>query len=114
MAAGSQKDVLPAGGEIPVLVALGSFVGATICALRINTPASIEATVPSELRTYVDDNWEADNWEQEVARFLLTYLESLRTANKTSATWLVAAIALEILGIASTAVMALLIVQHVS
>jgi predicted membrane protein len=61
----------------------------------------------------VETDWNADNWEKRIAQSMAKYLVSLRTANDNRTRWLIAAILLEIVGIAATAVVALLIVQHV-
>ena len=58
--------------------------------------------------------WDDTGWDKSVAEFLLTYLASLRIANKNSARWLTAAISFEIAGITLTAVRAFLVMAHLA
>jgi hypothetical protein len=114
VAAGSNKDILPSDGRWPLVLALTCFVLSTVCALAINLPANVDQPNPANLRTFVDESWDDESWDQSVATVLVDYLESLRKANNTAARWLVGAIGLEMLGIAFTAVMAIYIVGHLA
>jgi hypothetical protein len=114
VAAGSNKDILPSGGRWPLVLAVACFVLSTVCALVINLPKEVDQADPDALLKFVDEDWSDDGWDQSVASMLVKYLKSLRQANASAANWLVGAISLEILGIASTAVMAVYIVGHLS
>lgn len=112
IAAGSEKDILPDHGDVVVAIAVGFFVLTTVIALIINFPAEVWATKASELRDLVDDHWDDDGWDQSVADFYVDYLDSLRVANRTGAQLLAAALVCEIIGIAATAALAILVVTH--
>jgi hypothetical protein len=88
------------------VMALLAFVGATIFVLIMYLPSRVEAVSNEDLAQYARENWGDEGWDQQVGIVLTTYLESLRSANRTSFRLLVCAIAAEVIGIASAAVMA--------
>lgn len=112
LAAGSNKDFFPKGDRWSLVAALAAYVIAALAALVINLPSDVVLSKPEDVKVLVESNWEDEGWDQQVALFLLTYLESLRAANKNSAQWLTAAIVFEIAGITCTAVMAFLVMTH--
>jgi hypothetical protein len=113
IAAGSTKPVLPLSSRWTLGVALVAFVASAICALIINVPGKLTASDVSDLRKLVDKDWTDEGWDQQVASILVYYLESLRKNNESNADWLIASIALQIVGIALIAVTAALIMAHV-
>jgi len=110
IAAGTNKDILPTEARCTVLLALLSYVAATVLALVINVPASVRFARPQNLESFARENWDNEGWDQQAAIVLATYLTSLREANERAAKWLTGAIACEIGGIFFTAVMALLVI----
>lgn len=114
VAAGSAQDILPSGARWLVVAAMLAFVFSTACALIMNLPSDVTASDEGELGPLVEDHWADDSWDRQVALLQVDYLISLRAANASSARWLVAAISLEIAGIALTACMALVIVVQLA
>ena len=110
LAAGSGKPFLERSDRWALYVALAGYVGAVVVALLMNLPGTVRLSKANELKPLVDDHWDDEGWDQSVASFLLEYLVSLRAVNERSATLLTFAIGLEMVGIASTAVMAVLVV----
>jgi len=87
-------------------LALLAFVGATICVLLLYRPVAADAADVDDLARLSKDEWGQDGYDRDVAMFLVEYLRSLRTANTTLSRWLMAAIGLEVLGVALTAALA--------
>lgn len=112
IAAGSQKDFLPKSDRWTVVVAVFAYVAATVAALIVNAPAKVTDAKPAALLGFAQNNWNDEGWDQQVAILLAKYLSSLCETNSKAARWLIGAIACEIAGIAATAAMVLLIVQH--
>ena len=110
VAAGSEENILPSGARCILAAAMLAFVSATMCALKINLPTEVTLSDESALATFVEEEWEAEDWDKQVASLMVDYLRSLRAANASAAKWLVAAIALEIAGIFFTAIMAVVVV----
>jgi hypothetical protein len=112
IAAGSAKPVLPPNSRWTIGAALLAFVLSTICALCDQSAwGSYGERCPS-LRDLVNKDWDDTGWDRQVASILVDYLESLRKDNEGNANWLIASIAFQILGIALTAVMAILILTN--
>jgi hypothetical protein len=114
IAAGSKAHLLSLAGRWVLGCALIAYVLAAISALIVNVPSEVDAPTPEALGTLVESNWDDDGWDKSVATVLTTYLGSLVNANKSKNRWLIAAIVCEIAGIAFTAVLAILIVQHLN
>jgi hypothetical protein len=112
IAAGGRKDFLPTSGRWSVLIAVLAYVLSTAAALIVNRPVDAEEAKPADLLRYAQEEWSDEGWDQKVAEVSARYLASLRMLNRTAAKWLTAAIGLEIIGIAATALTALLVVQH--
>ena len=114
VAAGSNKDFLQAGDRWALVLALAAFVVAAILALIANLPAKVTLSKANELKPLVTEYWDAEGWDRRVAELYIDYLISLREANRRTAHLLTAAIACEIAGIAFTALLALLVVSHLT
>ncbi len=112
IAAGGDKDFLPDAARWTVVSALFAYVMATVSALVINLPTDVTAANAEDLQALAQEHWDDEGWDQQVAVLLSKYLVSLRTANASAARWLTVAIGFEIGGIAATAVMAVLVVDH--
>ena len=87
-------------------VALIAFVLATIFVLAMYLPANVDAASSKDLADYAQTAWQEPTWEQDVAVVMSKYLISLRSANRLLVVFLRVAIAAEVLGIASVAMMA--------
>lgn len=96
------------------LVALIAFVSATFLVLAMYLPANVRGPSSTDLARFAQTEWNAATWEQDVAIVRSKFLLSLRTANRMLATYLRAAIVAEVLGIVSTAVMALSLLPPLS
>jgi len=112
LAAGSDTVVVPVGARWLVIVAMLAFVVSTCAALVINMPSEIVPGDADALEGLVNDHWQATGWDQQVAQRQVGYLKSLRSANKEAAGWLTAAIGAEIVGIAFTAALAVVVVLN--
>jgi hypothetical protein len=114
IAAGSKTNLLSVGARWVLGVALVAYVGSAISALVVNVPSEVESPKPDALKALVENDWDDDGWDKSVATTMVTYLGSLSVANAAKTRWLIAAIACEIAGIGFTAILAILIVQHLS
>jgi hypothetical protein len=92
-------------------VGLLSFVAATVFVLLMYLPADVDAASGADLERLVDESW-ADEWEQEVARVLVTYLRSVRAANGALNERIKLAVMFEVGGIAATAFLALSLLEQ--
>ncbi len=114
VAAGSRNDVVPSSALWVVLVTMLAFILAAIFALMIHLTVMVRLPDETLLDTYVRDHWTAPNLEERVAEQAVKYLTSLREANSSAADWMNRAIIAEIVGIGSTALLATLVLQHIS
>ena len=89
------------------VVALVAFVMATLLVLAMYLPANVSVPSSGDLARFAQTEWHATTWEQDVAVAYSSYLISLRSANRRLAAYLRLAVSAEVLGIASTAIMAL-------
>jgi hypothetical protein len=112
IAAGSDKDFLPDNGRILVLLALLSYVSATVCALVVHLPSGATEVDPAVLKEFAEKNWGDEGWDQQAAVFSASYLTSLDRAIRSMARLLTLAIACEIAGITFTALMAIVVVRN--
>jgi hypothetical protein len=112
IAAGSHKDILPKGGFVVLAIALLAFVAAAIFALCVNLTATVTAADMKAVKGFVQSDWEADNWDVQIADLYVDYVESLRSANRRSANFINASIGCEIAGIVCISVMTFIIVWH--
>jgi hypothetical protein len=113
IAAGSNKvDFAPLPARIALLLALLSFIVASVLALLINRPGTVNALTADELKDYAENHWDDDGWDQQTAVYLTSYLGSLRISNDSTASKLTTAIWFEIAGVALTGLTALLIMYH--
>lgn len=95
-------------------VAFFFYVASAITALLVNRPRDVDLPDPTALQGFVDNNWNDTGWDKQASSVLATYLVSLKDLNKRNSWWLTAAIGLEILGVALTAVVAILVIGHVT
>ena len=96
---------LPAAAKPPLYVAAVLLVAAAVAGIMTNAPRSSKGTALSRLRPLVESPyWEypAGPAQQEVARTQLAAPEAVRADNRVLGRYLLAAITLEIAGIAST------------
>lgn len=107
----SNTGIVPSSARLPLVVALLAFVSASIAALLVNWPRLGVGSDPKDLQSLIDDDWNDDQAEQSVAALRVDMLTSLRSNNKIGAQWLLTAIALEVIAIASTGVMAYVVVN---
>src|SRR5680860_1125942 len=87
--------------------ALLAFVVASVSVVLMFLPSPLEAPDPDELAGFVSDEWDSEDWDQQVAAVQAKYLVSLRRANSALANKLTIAVIAEVVGIAAVAVMAL-------
>jgi hypothetical protein len=107
LAIGKDADVgIPRFASWAVLVGLLGFGAAAVCVLRMYLPYDVRAPAVEDLRRFASDHWDDEGWDMQVAVMLTDYLGTLRTANASLARWLMAAVALEALGILATGAMA--------
>jgi hypothetical protein len=95
-------------------VAFGLYVLSAITALLINIPGNIDLPDSETLEKYVQDDWNDAGWDQQATSVMVRYLSSLKSLNGRNAWNLIYAIAFEIGGILLTAVVAILVIGHVT
>jgi hypothetical protein len=96
---------LPGPAKPPLYAAAVLLVAAAVAGIVTNAPRNVRATALARLRPLVESPyWEypVGPAQQEVARTQLAAAEAVRAGNQVRARWLLAAIILEIAGIAST------------
>lgn len=115
IASGTANQVKITSHERWVLAgSLGFYILSSIAALLVNLPRKVEMADSDKLQEYVDEDWDATGWDQRVAQVSVEYLRSIKTLNAKNARFLAGAIVLEIAGMALTAVVAVLVVGHVT
>jgi hypothetical protein len=104
---------VPTAAHVCLAIALSAYVLATITALWASAmPLRVFSADPHDLSRLISDSWDAEGWDQQVAVASAEYLSDLRGAHRTLAKFMVVAAALEIVGIAFTGAVALIIVQY--
>lgn len=98
---------LTGGAKLFAVLALISFVAATILVLVLYLPAGVHVPSSEELAQHAKESWEETTWGQDAAVVLTKYLISLRSANKRLVLLLRIAIGAEVAGITAVAVMAM-------
>ncbi|MGB8180402.1 MAG: hypothetical protein WCF63_09575 [Acidimicrobiales bacterium] len=95
-------------------IALIAYVLATLVALGANVaPRRVFMVDPHGLSDLVESHWNDEGWDKQVAAVSLRYLMSLRQATAQIGRWMFLAAALEIVGIAFTGAVAVLIVSSI-
>jgi MFS family permease len=112
IAVGNSTQDVTGSAQVILAIALFAFVLSAVCGLIINFPAKVVFSDTGSLRQLVASNWGDDGWDQQVAVRLVEYLDSLRRNNNRNAIWLIISIGFQILGIATIAVAAILILSH--
>ena len=114
IAAGDSKEVLPPNGPKWVVIAVSLFVAATLLALLVHVPTTVSAADDSALVGFVSDHWEDDGWDKSVAEQQLVYLKSLHDANARFGRLMFGSLAAQLLAVASTGYLAVLIIRNVT
>jgi hypothetical protein len=93
---------LPNTSAVFLVVALGFFVAAALCALVTNLPRSYEAVTVDALRSAVSNRWEDSETtaSKMIAQTRLTMLASAKEVNGQKGIALTASVVLEIIAVA--------------
>lgn len=97
---------LTSESKLVAIFALSAFVAATLFVLLLYFPTSANAADEDNLARLAKDQWNQEGFDQDVARFLVVYLRSLREVTTKLSRLLKLAIAFEVLGVGLTAVLA--------
>lgn len=106
LAAGKDAHLnLSAPLALATIASLIGFVAATVLVLLMYLPSQVVAIDVQDASEQVEDHWDDEGWDRQVAAFQVHYLGSLRGANDHLLGLLYAAIIGEVVGIACVAVL---------